>query len=61
MPDWLRWITVINPEYYAVHALRSILLKGQGLAYVGGDLLAIAIFSIAAITFGILGFKRTLE
>ncbi len=61
MPDWLRWMTVINPEYYAVHALRCILLKGQGLAYVGGDLFAIAIFSIAAVTFGILGFKRTLE
>ena len=23
MPDWLRWITVINPEAYAVHALRA--------------------------------------
>jgi ABC-2 type transport system permease protein len=61
MPDWLRWITVINPEYYAIHALRAIMLKGQGLAFVGNDLLAIALFSIGAASVGILGFKRTLE
>jgi len=28
IPGWLSWITVINPEYYAVHALRSIILRG---------------------------------
>jgi ABC-2 type transport system permease protein len=61
MPDWLRWITVINPEYYAIHALRAILLKGQGLAFVGNDLLAIALFSIGAASIGILGFNRSLE
>ena len=61
MPDWLRWMTVINPEYYAVHALRSIMLKGQGLAFVGSDLIAIALFSVGAALFGILGFKRTIE
>ncbi|MFA5214332.1 MAG: ABC transporter permease, partial [Methanoregula sp.] len=27
MPDWLRWITVINPEYYGVDALRGIILR----------------------------------
>jgi ABC-2 type transport system permease protein len=61
MPDWLRWMTVINPEYYAIHALRSIMLKGQGLAFVGNDLVAITLFSLGAALFGILGFKRTLE
>ena len=30
MPDWLRWITVINPEYYGVDAFRSIITKGTG-------------------------------
>ena len=29
MPGWLRWITVINPEWYTVHALRSILLRAR--------------------------------
>jgi ABC-2 type transport system permease protein len=61
MPDWLRWITVINPEYYAVDALRSIILRGQGLNVIGMDIIALLIFSVAAIILGISTFRRTLE
>ena len=61
MPDWLRWITVINPEYYAVDALRSIILRGQGLEVIGMDLLALLIFSTGAIILGITTYRRTLE
>lgn len=61
MPDWLRWITVINPEWYSVHALRSIILRGQGLAVIGPDLIALAIFSTLAILLGITTYRRTLE
>jgi len=61
MPDWLRWITVINPEWYSVHALRSIILRGQGIAVIGPDLAALLIFSAAAILLGILTYRRTLE
>lgn len=61
MPGWLRWITIINPEYYAVDALRSIILRGQGLEVIGIDLLALLIFSTAAIILGITTYRRTLE
>jgi ABC-2 type transport system permease protein len=61
IPGWLSWITVINPEYYAVHALRSIILRGQGIAVIGTDLIALAIFSLGAIALGIMTFRRTLE
>jgi ABC-2 type transport system permease protein len=61
MPDWLRWITVINPEYYAVDALRSIILRGQGLEVIGMDLTALLIFSALSIILGIITFRRTLE
>ncbi|MDP3563061.1 MAG: ABC transporter permease [Methanoregula sp.] len=61
MPDWLRWITIINPEYYAVHALRSIILRGQGLDVISTDLLALCIFSVAAMILGIATYRRTLE
>ncbi|NYT05564.1 MAG: ABC transporter permease [Methanomicrobiales archaeon] len=60
MPFWLRWITVINPEYYAVHALRSLILKGEG-HLIGMDLVALSIFSCIAIAAGIISFRRTLE
>jgi len=61
MPGWLRWITVINPEWYTVHALRSILLRGQGLTVIGFDVAALCLFSAAAILLGILTYKRTIE
>jgi ABC-2 type transport system permease protein len=61
MPDWLRWITIINPEYYSVHALRSIILRGQGLDVVAPDLIALLVFSVVAITLGITTYRRTLE
>jgi ABC-2 type transport system permease protein len=61
MPDWLRWITIINPEYYAVHALRSIILRGQGLDVIGVDIIALCIFSLAAMLLGIATYRRTLE
>jgi ABC-2 type transport system permease protein len=61
MPDWLRWIIVINPEYYAVHALRGIILRGQGLDVIGTDLIALLVFSSAMIILGITTYRRTLE
>ena len=61
MPGWLRWITVINPEWYTVHALRSILLRDQGLTVIWYDLIALCIFSAAAILLGITTYKRTIE
>lgn len=61
MPEWLRWITVINPEYYGVDALRSIILRGQGLDVIGMDLVALLIFSGAMFILGIATYRRTLE
>ncbi len=61
MPEWLRWITVINPEYYGVDALRSIILRGQGLDVIGMDIVALLIFSGAMFILGIATYRRTLE
>ncbi|MBN1195322.1 MAG: ABC transporter permease [Methanomicrobiaceae archaeon] len=61
MPDWLTWVSWVNPEFYSVHALRCIILRGQGLDVVYFDLVMISVFSLAAIVFGITTFRRTLE
>ena len=61
MPHWLSWISVINPEFYAIHALRSITLRNQGLNVIWLDLIAIGIFTLAMIILGILTYRRTLE
>ena len=61
MPDWLRWITVINPEYYGVDALSGIILRGQGLDVIGIDLVALLLFSNVMFILGIVTFRRTME
>jgi ABC-2 type transport system permease protein len=61
MPDWLRWVTIINPEYYGVDALRGIILRGQGLDVIGIDLAALLIFSGVMFILGIFTYRRTLE
>jgi ABC-2 type transport system permease protein len=61
MPQWLRWITAINPEAYAIHALRSVTLRNQGLDVIWFDLVAIAVFSVVMIGLGIVTYRRTLE
>lgn len=61
MPYWLTWLTVINPEYYAIDALRSIILRGQGLSIIAVDLVAIIIFTVIAIFLGITTYRRTIE
>jgi ABC-2 type transport system permease protein len=59
-PPWLQVIAAVNPFTYAVHALRSLLLKDSGFAGIGGDLLYLALFSAIAMTAATLLFKRTL-
>jgi ABC-2 type transport system permease protein len=61
MPWWLVWISWINPETYSLHALRCILLKGQGLGYVTFDLLVLSLLTLAAIAAGILAYPTDLE
>lgn len=59
-PGWLKGFAKINPEAYAVDALKSILFKDAGLAGISGDLLFLALFTAAMMAVAILTFKRTL-
>jgi ABC-2 type transport system permease protein len=61
MPNWLVWISWINPENYSLHALQCVILKGQGFVYIANDILILSFFTIAAIIFGILTFPRRLD
>ena len=59
-PGWMRAIAAVDPFSYAVHALKSLLLKDTGLLAVWGDLAYLAVFSFIAMTAATLLFKRTL-
>lgn len=60
-PGWLRALSVVNPERYAVHALHELYLKGTGFAAIRGDVAFLAGFSAFMILLGTRLFKRTLE
>jgi ABC-2 type transport system permease protein len=59
-PGWMQVIAVLDPFTYAVHALKSLLLKNTGFAAIGGDLLYLLVFSTIAMTAATKLFKRAL-
>jgi len=60
LPGWLQWLARINPEAYAVDALKAVLFKGSGLATVLVDIAFLAIFTTVMMVTAIALFKRTL-
>ena len=60
MPKWMQEISVINPETYAVHALRLLMYKGAGIQAVAGDFAFLAIFTGLMLVLAIAAFRRAL-
>jgi ABC-2 type transport system permease protein len=61
MPWPLRLLSAAIPARYLVHALRGILLRGNGLAVLWPDLLAVAIFAVVILAVSIARFPRRLS
>jgi ABC-2 type transport system permease protein len=58
MPVPLQALSRIVPARYLVHALRGVMLKGNGLAVLWPDLLALAIFGVAIVALATARFQR---
>jgi ABC-2 type transport system permease protein len=59
-PGWLKAFARINPEAYAVDAMKSILFKNAGITTIAGDIVFLALFTAVMMALSILTFKRTL-
>ena len=59
-PPWLKALTVIDPFTYAVHGFKALILKDTGLAAISGDILVLGLFTVVAMGFATLLFRRTL-
>jgi ABC-2 type transport system permease protein len=57
-PVWLRWISVIDPFTYAVHALKNLLLKNTGFEGIYRDVGLLCVFAAILISGCIALFKR---
>jgi ABC-2 type transport system permease protein len=60
MPLPLRLLSSVIPARYLVHALRGILLKGNGLSELWPDLLAVAAFAVVIVAVSTARFQRRL-
>jgi len=57
-PVWLRWISVVDPFTYAVHALKNLLLKNTGIEGIYRDVGLLLAFAALLIGGCIALFKR---
>ncbi|HUK49396.1 MAG TPA: ABC transporter permease [Terriglobales bacterium] len=60
MPKWMQQISVINPETYAVHALRLLMYKGASLQAVAADFVFLAAFTGLMLVLAIVAFRRAI-
>jgi len=59
-PKWLRWISVVDPFTYTVHALRNLTIKNTGIEGIYMDVILLSSFSLVMIVSSIALFKRQL-
>ncbi len=59
-PTWLQWIARVDPFTYAVHSLKSLLLKDAGWAAVWPDFAFLGGFALVAGLLAVPLFRRTL-
>jgi ABC-2 type transport system permease protein len=59
-PRWLRWLSACDPFTYAVHGLRTLLLKDVGIAAITTDIFALVLTSAVVLAGATLLFRRTL-
>ena len=57
-PKWLRWMSVVDPFTYTVHALRNLTVKNTGIEGIYTDVLLLTGFSALMIGISIALFKR---
>ncbi|MFH1454574.1 MAG: ABC transporter permease [Armatimonadota bacterium] len=60
MPDWIKFVSIINPVTYMVSALRSLLITGD-LTSLPFDVSILLIITVAFVTFASISFRTILE
>jgi ABC-2 type transport system permease protein len=61
MPNWMQYVTYLNPMRYYEIVLRSVYLKGVGLDVLWPQMAAMAAIGIFMLTISVLRFHKSLE
>ena len=59
MPEWGQKVNMVNPLYYFIDVMRSILLKGAGFIDLWGQILGIFVIAISFLTLAVLNYRKT--
>ena len=57
MPDWIKFVTIINPINYAVNAVRAVLVATPNISAYGQAALILALFTAAALWWAVSAFN----
>ncbi len=58
MPDWLRWLTRLNPMRYSMEIVRAVFLKGAGFADAITQLEALLVLGVGVFGLAVLRFRK---
>src|SRR5688572_23299948 len=61
MPVWAQWLGEVLPATHFLRIARGILLKGNGIANIAGELWPLLLFTLVVGTIALLRFRRTLD
>ena len=61
MPEWIRWVTFLNPLRYFLVVIRGIFLKGVGMTVLWPHLLALAVMGAFTLRAAAGRFRKTME
>ncbi len=59
-PTWMKEVSIINPETYAIQALRVLMYNGAGFGAVAGDFAFLGAFTGLMVILSVLAFRRGL-
>jgi len=59
MPDWAQTANILNPIAYFMRLVRTILLKGSGLADIARDVVSLFVFGIAMLSLATWRYRKT--
>ena len=61
MPDWMQWLTVINPARWFLIIVKGVFLKGMGVAEAALNCIPLVLIALATLTAAGVMFRRRME
>ncbi len=59
MPEWALKMNMVNPLYYFVSVIRSVVLKGSGFTDLWPEFRSMVIYAVVAVSLAIFSYRKT--